>query len=325
MKHIGKLESVNPREVWQDETAFSDWLADNLSILGKELGMELERSEREKQVGAFSADIICHDRLSERGVVIENQFTRSDHDHLGKVITYASGLRSSIVIWISPCFRDEHRESIGWLNNVTGAETEFFGVIIEMWKIGHSEYAPRFNVIAKPDAWQGQLVATPKTGRKTPFSDHEIRMAHFWNDVRAFFVSRSSEVEPGNSRHGDWLHFKLPETANYIRAIFEGHAATFRVEAILYGLKRSPEYSHLWYEYMHAHKNEIEDVMGETLIWEKPAKNVEVSISLEPEPADIGDPAIRADIIERIFDKVHRFNSAFRPHLAAFVAKHGPL
>ena len=106
-------------------------------------------------------------------------------------------------------------------------------------------------MIAKPDEWQGRLVATPRTGRRTPLSDHEIRMAHFWNDVRAFFVSRSSEVEPGNSRHGDWHHFKFPEPANYIRVIFEDHAATFRVEAILYGLKRSPEYSHLWHEYMH--------------------------------------------------------------------------
>ena len=114
MAEIATLKKINLRDVWKDEGQFSDWLAENLSRLGDELGMALERSEREKAVGPFSADIICADQISKFDVVIENQFTRTDHDNLGKMITYASGLQYQIIIWVAPRFRDEHRSAIDW-------------------------------------------------------------------------------------------------------------------------------------------------------------------------------------------------------------------
>ena len=93
--------------------------------------MELERLEREKAVGPFSADIISVDQISKCNVVIENQFTRTDHDHLGKMITYASDLQSQIIIWVASRFRDEHRLAIDWMNDISGSKTGFFGVVLE--------------------------------------------------------------------------------------------------------------------------------------------------------------------------------------------------
>ena len=157
MVEIATLKKINLRDVWKDEGQLSDWLAENLSRLGDELGVALERSEREKAVGPFSADIICADQISKFDVVIENQFTRTDHGHLGKMITYASGLQSQIIIWVAPRFRDEHRSAIDWLNDISGPETGFFGVVLEVFQISDSAYAPHFDIVARPNDWQRQV------------------------------------------------------------------------------------------------------------------------------------------------------------------------
>lgn len=323
MVEIAKLQKINLREVWKGEDQFSDWLADNLTRLGEELGLELEQSERERAVGAFSADIICVDQISNTDVVIENQFTRTDHDHLGKMITYASGLKSSIVIWVSPQFREEHRSAIDWLNDISGSETGFFGVVIDIFQIGESAYAPHFDIIAKPNDWQQKIRLGSGSSRTSPLSENEHRMLGFWNEVRAFFNEKQSLLTPGNSRHGDWLLFKLGAPSMYVRVIFDGHATEWRVEAILYGRKRSPEYSRKWLDHMTQNQSKIEKVAGEELRWDNPEQNVEKSISYSSEPADIDDPTSRATIIKKIHDKVHRLDRAFCPHVKAFVATHG--
>lgn len=92
---LGKLEKVELRNYWKDEARdFTPWLAedDNINLLGETVGMELEVQEKEAKVGTFSADILCKDINTDRCVVIENQLEKTDHDHLGKVITYCSGL-----------------------------------------------------------------------------------------------------------------------------------------------------------------------------------------------------------------------------------------
>ena len=168
MAEIATLKKINLRDVWKDEGQFSDWLPENLSRLGDELGMALERSEREKAVGPFSADIICADQISKFDVVIENQFTRTDHDHLGKMITYASGLQSQIIIWVAPRFRDEHRSAIDWLNDISGPETGFFGVVLEVFEISDSAYAPHFDIVARPNDWQRHVKRSSSTSRGMP-------------------------------------------------------------------------------------------------------------------------------------------------------------
>ena len=325
MAEIATLKKINLRDVWQDEGQFSDWLAANLSRLGDELGMELEQSEREKAVGPFSADIVCVDQISKCDVVIENQFTRTDHDHLGKMITYASGLKASIVVWVAPRFRDEHCSAINWLNGISGSETGFFGIVLEALQIEDSDCAPYFKIVAKPNDWQRQTRRQSASSTSTALTKGELKMSAFWEDVRAFFNENQSELEPGNSRHGAWLLFKLGAPSNYVRVIFVDNATAWRVEAILYGRKHSPEYSRRWVDHLTANRDAIEEAAGESLIWDNPEQNVEMSVSYNSEKADIDDPASRAEVIARIYDKVHRLDRAFRPHIEAFVETHGTL
>ena len=331
MAEIATLKKINLRDVWKDEGQFSDWLPENLSRLGDELGMALERSEREKAVGPFSADIICADQISKFDVVIENQFTRTDHDHLGKMITYASGLQSQIIIWVAPRFRDEHRSAIDWLNDISGPETGFFGVVLEVFQISDSAYAPHFDIVARPNDWQRQVKRSSSTSRGMPPNETALKLMSFWEDVRAYFEKRSdfmpeqSSVRVGNTKF-DFTHY-FPSTVprHYLRAKFNRDITQFHVEIFLSGSRDRPEYSQDWLKHLMAVKDEIEEVAGAPLIWDNPEQNVEMSIRHKPETANIDDTTARTELLARIYDDVHCLDRAFRPHVEAFVETNGTL
>ena len=117
---LGKLKEVKLREVWKHEQYnFSSWLAEeeNINILGQELGLTLIDVETEKFIGGFRCDIVCKDELSGKVVLIENQLEQTNHEHLGKIITYASGMEASVLVWIVESAREEHKSAIEWLNN----------------------------------------------------------------------------------------------------------------------------------------------------------------------------------------------------------------
>lgn len=157
---LDKLIKLNLRDIWKDEAQdFTPWLAseDNLNLLGETLRMELELKAREQNVGPFSADILCTNKDDGSLVLIENQLDKTDHKHLGQLMTYAAGLDTVSIIWISKEFTDEHRAALDWLNEITNIEFRFFGLEIELWKIGDSSPAPKFNIVCKPNDWSRSI------------------------------------------------------------------------------------------------------------------------------------------------------------------------
>jgi len=145
-KTLGRLQRIDLREVWSSESSgFTPWLAEseNLNLLGDTVGIELEFEAREKDVGNFRADILCKDSLSGDCVLIENQLEKTDHTHLGQLLTYATGLEAKTIIWVAEKFTEEHRAVLDWLNEIADGRCNFFGLEIELWQIGDSPHAPR--------------------------------------------------------------------------------------------------------------------------------------------------------------------------------------
>ena len=155
-KELGCLESVDVRSVWEHEAnQFTPWLAEprNLNALGEALQIDLELEAQEVQVGPFRADILAKNTADETLVLVENQMGKTDHRHLGQVLTYAAGLKASTVVWLATSFSEEHKAALDWLNSFSNDSVRFFGVVIELWQIGNSLPAPQFHVVCQPNEW----------------------------------------------------------------------------------------------------------------------------------------------------------------------------
>lgn len=186
---LGIIERIPVRDVWRHEALdFTKWLAqeENLTQLGEACSIDLEFVDVESAVGSFAVDIFAKESGSDRRVVIENQLEDTNHDHLGKIITYAAGKDAEVVIWVVARARDEHRKAIEWLNEHTDDECSFFLVEIEVWRIGDSQMAPRFNVVESPNEWA--RVEKAKTG----LSDTRTTQLGYWQAYREAALSDPS-------------------------------------------------------------------------------------------------------------------------------------
>ena len=185
---LDKLERRELQEVWQHEAHdFTPWLAEesNLEMLGDAIGIELELIETESSVGSFSVGIYASEIGTSRKVVIENQLKETNHDHLGKVITYAAGKNAEVVVWVVAHAREEHRQAIEWLNEHTDDDVAFFLVEIELWAIGDSLPAPRFNVVERPNEWARSV------RHSEDCSDTENLRLSYWTRYREIAANTS--------------------------------------------------------------------------------------------------------------------------------------
>lgn len=186
---LGRLKRVDLRDVWTSEAQhFTPWLANdaNIQILAELLRLDLVVEATEQNVGPFRADILCKDTIDGSWVLIENQLERTDHNHLGQLLTYAAGLQAVTIVWISSTFTEEHRAALDWLNEITDESYRFFGLEVELWRIGDSLAAPKFNVVSKPNDWS-RSVATAK--RKTgggDLSDTVALRLEYWSAFREY-------------------------------------------------------------------------------------------------------------------------------------------
>lgn len=199
---IQRMIEVPLREVWHDESrVFTPWLAENVEYLSEALGMDLELIGTEMPVGPFFADIVLVDLGSERRVVVENFLGATDHDHLGKLITYAAGLEGSYAVLVARLFRPEHRSALTWLNENTASDAGFFGLEVHAVRIGDSAPAVRFDVVVEPDEWRRKVRERPR------LSDTQQAYLDWWSE----FIPALQAAHPG------WTNNLKPSTRNHLR------------------------------------------------------------------------------------------------------------
>ena len=272
-KQLGKLTRVDLRNEWSSEDGdFTPWLAreENLATLGETLGIELKLEAQEKSVGPFRADILCKDGESDAWVLIENQLEKTDHNHLGQLLTYASGLEAVTIIWIAARFTEEHRSTLDWLNRITDAGYHFFGLEVELWCIGDSPRAPKFNIVSKPNDWSRSVVRAAR-GK---LSDSESRQLSYWTAFHQVLDEISGPVSgsrPPQAR--SWLSYPIG------RGNFRLDAGTNTrhqyIRAILY---ISGEDAKAFFHLLQNQKQEIEGELGYPLEWEELPNNTDSKI-----------------------------------------------
>ena len=209
---LGKLEKVPLREVWKHEALnFTTWLAqdENLKLLSNEIGIDISLIQTEASVGKFSVDILAEEENTNRKIVIENQLESTDHDHLGKIVTYASGFDAEIIIWIVKDVRDEHKQAIDWLNENTNEKINFFAINIELWRIENSPLAPKFNIISKPNNWAKAFKKSSSTISSNNTTDLKMLQLEFWTNLNEYIKNQNINLNTRTPRPQHWYDLSL--------------------------------------------------------------------------------------------------------------------
>ena len=201
---LGRVVSVDPRSVWRHEAHdFTPWLLDNVDVLANALGIDIELESAEQRVGGFLLDLIGKDLSNDVRLIVENQLAGTDHGHLGQILTYAAGTDAETIVWIATEFREEHRQALTWLNEQTAENIHFFGVQLELIRIGDSQSAPFLRLVVEPNDWQKQVRAVSRTSEVGPKGQAYIE---FWTR----YLERVRLEHPG------WTNARKPGPANWM-------------------------------------------------------------------------------------------------------------
>lgn len=240
---LGRLERIELRDIWRTEDRdFTPWLAQeqNMAVLSEALAMDLEVEARERNVGPFKADILCKDTHDSTWVVIENQLEKTDHTHLGQLLTYAAGLEAVTIVWISARFRDEHRAALDWLNDHTDEKIKFFGLEVELWRIGESPAAPKFNVVSKPNEWSREISRAASSLENEALTPTKELQLQYWTELRDE-LSDHKYLRPRKPYPQHWYDFAIGKSGINLTTTFNTRDRHLTVELYL-GNKKSEEY-----------------------------------------------------------------------------------
>jgi hypothetical protein len=280
---FGVLKRVDLRLLWPNEAPdFTPWLAQNIAVLGGVLGLDLELRLQEAPVGSFSLDLLAHDLGRDRTVIVENQLESTNHDHLGKLLTYAAGHDAAVAVWVAPEFREEHRQALDWLNQRTDVSTEFFGVVVEALQIDESRPACNFRLVASPNDWRKTNVAA--AAAKPSIRGEAFRA--FFQELIDRLRTLHNFTQARKAQPVAWYSFSSGIGGVRYSVYFAGGGL---VQAELYIDRGEATWNKWLYDVLYEQRETIEAEFGEPLEWER-LDNRRASRIAAKRPGSIEDP-----------------------------------
>ena len=259
---IGKLKEVDIRELWKHEQYdFSEWLSkkENIENLNEILGLTLVDISKETYVGTYRCDLFAKDETTGIKVIIENQLEISNHDHLGKIITYASGLDAKVVVWIVKEAREEHRSAIEWLNNNTNSNVNFFLIEIHAYKIGNSDPAPMFQVVEQPNDF---IKNNKSSNRDESMNKSQFQRIEFWNQFNNVLMEKGKPFNIRKATTEHWYNVAIGTSDAYIKITLVNKYSLIGIELYIADNKEL-------FDKLYIRKDKIEEELGFQLDWRR--------------------------------------------------------
>ena len=302
---IARIERVPLRDVWKHEAYdFTQWLEENIDILSDTIERDIENVERERKTeSAFSVDLVAEDKNGS-SIIIENQLEKSNHDHLGKLITYLTAMQAKVGVWIVADPRPEHVAALNWLNESSSAD--FYLLKIEAIRIEGSPPAPLLTVIVGPSE-EGKSIGRSK---KEMSDRHHARLKWWSLLVQHPDAQHHRHIRPGQY---SWIG-----TGSGVRGAAFNYTVTQKESAAeLYvdrGRGMGHENLHI-FDHLYAEREQIEAAFGGPLSWERleGKRACRVRAAVQGGYSDAEESW--AETHTRMADTMNRLVDAIRPHL----------
>lgn len=245
-------------------------------------------------------DILAEEENSNRKIIIENQLEDTNHDHLGKIITYASGYDAEIIAWIVKDFREEHRKAVDWLNEHTDEGINFFLIKIELWKIGKSDPAPKFEIISKPNEW-AKAIKTNSSGGE--LSDTKIQQLNFWTRFKNFVQAIDGKIKLRSPRPQHWYDISMGSSDAHISLTINTRENLLACEVYISKNKEL-------FSFLKEHQAEIEKEIDEKAEWIDAPVASRIKVGKEI-PEVFVDPEKSEDYFQWLYEKTILFQKVF--------------
>lgn len=305
---LGRLEEVDIRKLWSHEQYdFSNWLSEdeNINLLNDVLGLTLVNIEKEVFVGAYRCDLVAKDETSGQNVIIENQLEASNHDHLGKIVTYASGLDANVIVWIVKEAREEHRSAIEWLNNNTNKNINFFLIEIHAYKIGNSLYAPKFEIVEKPNDFIKN--AKIQTGSEELNKSQSERLV-FWTKFNDVVSERGKPFNLRKATTDHWYNVAIGVSGVLVEITLVNKEGCVGIALYIIDDKEL-------FDYLNEKKIEIESKLGFELDWQRLDGKKASRIIYRISGLNFDDHSNYDSLMNDIIDKVILFVKVFKKYV----------
>ena len=308
-RDLAKLKRIELRDVWDHEAlGFTRWLAedDNLALLSEEIGVEIKLVQTEANVGRFNVDILAEESNSGRKIIIENQLEDTNHDHLGKIITYASGYDAEIIIWIVKDYREEHQKAIDWLNEHTDENISFFLIKVELWQIQDSNPAPKFEIVVSPNEW----AKTIKTGAtNSGITNTKLQQLDFWTKFKGYVHERDTQLKLQTPRPQHWYDVSMGSSEAHVTLTVNTRENTLGCEIYI-------SHNKDLFGYLKDNSVKIESELGEQAEWVD--ATVASRIKIKKNVSGVFDPEEASSGFDWLYSKTILFQKILGKYIGEF-------